>query len=57
MMLNQVSMKSDDDSSVSFEQISQIQNHFGSAAQTINDSDLIATALSAAKCILQCSDS
>ena len=56
-MLNQVSMKSDDDSSVSFEQISQIQNHFGSAAQTINDSDLIATALSAAKCILQCSDS
>ena len=48
MMLNKVSMKSDDDPSVLFEQISQIQNQFGSAAHTINDGDLIATALSAA---------
>ena len=48
MMLNNVSMKSDDDPSVLFEQISQIQNCFGLAARTIEDGDLIATALAAA---------
>ena len=48
MMLNNVSMKSDDDPSVLFEQISQIQNRFGMAARTIEDGDLIATALAAA---------
>ena len=48
MMLNNVSMKNDDDPSVLFEQISQIQNHFGSAAHTIKDGDLIATALAGA---------
>ena len=48
MMLNNVSMKNDDDPSVLFEQISQIQNCFGTAARTIEDGDLIATALAAA---------
>ena len=47
MMLNNVSMKNDDDPSV-IEQISQIQNCFGSAARTIEDGDLFATALAAA---------
>ena len=47
MMLNNVSMKNDDDPSVLFKQISQIQNCFGSAAHTIKDGDLIATALAA----------
>ena len=37
MMLNKVSMMSDDDPSILFEQISQIQNHFGMAACTIED--------------------
>ena len=37
MMLNNVSMKNDDDPSVLFEQISQIQNRFGSVAHTIKD--------------------
>ena len=41
MMLNKVSMKSDDNLSVLFEQISQIQNCFGMAACTIGDGDLI----------------
>ena len=48
MMLNNVSMKNDDDPSVLFKQISQIQNCFGSVAHTIEDGDLIATALAAA---------
>ena len=43
MMLNNVSMKSDDDPNVLFEQISQIQNRFGTAARTIEDGDLIGT--------------
>ena len=47
MMLNNVSMKNDNDLSVLFEQISQIQNHFGSVARTIEDGDLIVTALAA----------
>ena len=48
MMLNNVSTKNDDDPSVLFKQISQIQNCFGLAAHTIEDGDLIATVLAAA---------
>ena len=47
MMLNEVSMNNDDDPSVLFEQISQIQNQFGMAARTIEDGDLIAAAIAA----------
>ena len=47
-MLNNVSMKNDDDPIVLIEQISQIQNHFGSVACTIKDGVLIATGLAAA---------
>ena len=46
-MLNKVSMKSDDDPSILFEQISQIQNHFGMATRTIEDGDLIVAAIAA----------
>ena len=45
MMLNNVSMKNDDDPSLLFEQISQIQNQVGLVAHTIKDGDLIASAL------------
>ena len=47
MMLTKVSMKNDDDPSVLFEQISQIQNQFGMAARTMEDGDLIAVAIGA----------
>ena len=47
MMLNKVSMKSDDDQSILFEQISQIQNRFGMAACTIEDGHLITAAIAA----------
>ena len=45
MMLNNVSMKNDDDPSLLFEQMSQIQNQVGLVAHTIEDGDLIASAL------------
>ena len=45
MMLSKVSMMSDDDPSILFEQISQIQNHFGMAACTYEDGDLILTVI------------
>ena len=45
MMLNKVSMKNDDDPSILFEQISQIQNRFGMGTHTIEDGDLIAAAI------------
>ena len=48
MMLNNVSMKNNDDPSVLFELISQIQNCFGLAARSIEDGDLIAPVLAAA---------
>lgn len=45
MMLNNVSMKNDDNPSVLFAQISQIQNCFGLVACTIEDGDQIVAAL------------
>ena len=47
MMLNKVRMKDDDDPSILFEQISQIQNQFGMVVRTIEDGNLIAAAIAA----------
>ena len=54
MMLNKVSMKNDDNPSVLFKQISQIQNQFGMVAHTIEDRDFIPAATAAVPNKYQC---
>ena len=57
-MLNKVPMKPNSNQAVNFEQISTIQNRYCTAAQTIDDEDLIAVILDTAtkeySSILQC---
>ena len=47
-MLNKVPMKPNSNQAVNFEQISTIQNRYCTAAQTIDDEDLIAVILDTA---------